>query len=127
MSRFIAFLCVIALVSPLLIMEAWANGHRRQYRADRDYAEETRTRLRRQRKLAFLYASLSIPCIVAPLALVKSVDVQLLGVAAAFGVAIEIFCIVSRCPICYKVPADRDGWDLNPVACEGCGAPLAGG
>lgn len=126
MSRFAAFLCVIALMRPMLIMEAWAKAHRRHYRADRDNAKETRRRFKRRRKLAFLYAMLSIPIVAAPLALVKSTDAQIVGFFAVLGVALEVFLIVYRCPICYKVPADADGLDLDPPTCEGCGAPLTG-
>ncbi len=126
MIGFVAFLCVIALACPVIIMEVWVRRHAREYCADRDNPEDTKIRFRQRRKGAFLYAALSIPCVVAPLALVKSGDVKILGVAAAFAVAIVIFGIVYRCPICYTVPMDGDGWILNPTTCQGCGAPLTG-
>lgn len=126
MTGFVAFLCVIALACPVIIMEVWVRRHAREYRADRDNPKDTKIRFRQRRKDAFLYAALSIPFVVAPLELLKLWDEQILGVVAAIAVAIVIFWIVYRCPICYTVPMDGDGWILNPTTCQGCGAPLTG-
>jgi hypothetical protein len=130
MSRIAVFVAALAFLSPQVIMEIWAVTHRREYRAGQDDPQEIKHRFRKRRTQAFLYSAAILAVGVTAMMRVKASDIGCIGIAIVLAAAIEVFSIVFRCPICYRIPM---AWQygrlrlvLNPTTCNRCGAPLGG-